>query len=220
MSELQNRKVVITGLGVVTPLGIGGEAFWSAVEQGKNGVGPITLFDASQYTTRFAAEVKDFNPEEFLGKKEARLTDRFVQFGLVAAELAVHDAMRLLDLEAAPKGVGGYDAVGRGPRTGKRIQIKGRAIFDESKGGQRIGQLKIEQEWDSVLLVLMNENYDPVEIYEAERNEVLEATDKTSSNRGKRGAVSVAKFKIIGHLAWSRENGVEEDEIWDNQSGR
>jgi 3-oxoacyl-[acyl-carrier-protein] synthase II len=92
MSELQNRKVVITGLGVVTPLGIGGEAFWSAVEQGKNGVGPITLFDASQYTTRFAAEVKDFNPEEFLGKKEARLTDRFVQFGLVAAELAVHDA--------------------------------------------------------------------------------------------------------------------------------
>ena len=138
----------------------------------------------------------------------------------ISAELAVHDAMRLLDLEAAPKDVGGYDAVGRGPRTGKRIQIKGRAIFDESKGGQRIGQLKIEQEWDSVLLVLMNEDYDPVEIYEAERNEVLEAADKTSSNRGKRGAVSVAKFKIIGHLAWSRENGVEEDEIWDNQSGR
>ena len=138
----------------------------------------------------------------------------------ISAELAVHDAMRLLDLEAAPKGIGGYDAVGQGQRAGKRIQIKGRAIFDETKGGQRIGQLKTDQEWDSVMLVLMDENYEPLEIYEAERDDVLEATEKTSSNRSKRGAVSVAKFKIIGHLAWSRENGVEDDEVWDNQAGR
>lgn len=138
----------------------------------------------------------------------------------ISAELAVHDAMRLADLEAAPKGVGGYDAVGRGKRAGKRIQIKGRAIFDESKGGQRIGQLKTEQEWDSVMLVLMDENYDPVEIYEAEREDVLEAVDKTGSSRSRRGAVSVAKFKIIGHLVWTREHGVEDDEVWDNQAGR
>jgi len=138
----------------------------------------------------------------------------------ISAELAVHDAIRLLDLEAAPKDIGGYDAVGRGRHAGKRIQIKGRAIFDESKGGQRLGQLKIEQEWDSVMLVLMDENYDPIEIYEAERDDLLEAVDKTSSNRSKRGAVSVAKFKIIGRLAWSRENGVEDDEVWDNQAGR
>ena len=138
----------------------------------------------------------------------------------ISAELAVHDAMRLLDLEEAPKGTGGYDAVGRGPCAGKRIQIKGRAIFDESKGGQRIGQLKTEQDWDSVMLVLLDENYDPVEIYEAERDDILAAVDKTSSNRSKRGAVSVAKFKIIGHLVWSRDTGVEDDGIWDNQAGR
>jgi hypothetical protein len=137
----------------------------------------------------------------------------------ISAELAVHDAMRLMDLEAAPAGVGGYDAIGRGRRAGKRIQIKGRAILDESKGGQRIGQLKIEQQWDSVMLVLMNEDYDPVEIYEADRRDVMEAMDKTSSNRSKRGAVSVARFKIIGRLVWSSD-GVEEDEIWDNQAGR
>lgn len=138
----------------------------------------------------------------------------------ISAELAVHDAMRLLDLEAAPPGVGGYDALGAGSRAGKRIQIKGRAIFDESKGGQRIGQLKTEQEWDSVMLVLMDDNYDPVEIYEAEREEIMAAVDKSSSNRSKRGAVSVAKFKIIGRLVWSRDDGGEVDEVWDNQAGR
>jgi len=120
----------------------------------------------------------------------------------------------------APKGVGGYDAVGQGQRAGKRIQIKGRSIFDESKGGQRIGQLKVEQEWDSVMLVLMDENYEPLEIYEAERDDILEASERASSKRSKRGAVSVARFRIIGRLAWSRENGVEDDEVWDNQAGR
>jgi len=121
----------------------------------------------------------------------------------ISAELAVHDAIRLLGLEVAPKGVGGYDA-----------------IFDESKGGQRIGQLKVEQEWDSVMLVLMDENYEPLEIYEAERDDILEASERASSKRSKRGAVSVARFRIIGRLAWSRENGVEDDEVWDNQAGR
>ncbi len=138
----------------------------------------------------------------------------------ISAELAVHDACRLLELEAAPAGVGGYDAVGRGRREGKRVQIKGRAIFDEGKSGQRIGQLKTEQEWDSVLLVLMDESYEPYEIYEGERDEVLNAVDKTSSNRSKRGAVSVARFKAIARLVWTRENGAEDDEVWDNQVQR
>src|SRR3569833_3296524 len=113
----------------------------------------------------------------------------------ISAELAVHDATRLLDLEPAPAGAGGYDAVGRGARAGKRIQIKGRTIFDEDKGGQRIGQLKTEQEWDSVVLVLMDDNYEPFEVYEAERADVLEAVDKISRNRNKRGAVSVARVQ-------------------------
>ena len=69
------------------------------------------------------------------------------------------------------------------------------------------------------MLVLMDENYEPVEIYEAERDDVVEAMDKTSSNRSKRGAVSVARFKIIGRLVWSREGGVGGNEVWDNQAG-
>lgn len=84
---------------------------------------------------------------------------------------------------------GGYDAVGHGRRAGRRIQIKGRANFDEALGGQRIGQLKTEQEWVSVMLVLMDENYEPAEIYEAECEDVMEAVDKASSNRSKLGAV-------------------------------
>lgn len=135
----------------------------------------------------------------------------------ISAELAVHDSIRLLDLEPAPAGTGGYDAVGRGPRAGRRIQIKGRAIFDEAKGGQRIGQLKTEQEWDSVMLVLMDQDYEPVEIYEAGRADLLEAVDRTSRNRNKRGAVSVARFKIIGRLVWTREDGGVDDEPWDNR---
>lgn len=138
----------------------------------------------------------------------------------ISAELAVHDAVRLMDLEPVPVGTGGYDAVGHGAREGKRIQIKGRAIFDETKGGQRIGQLKAEQEWDSVMLVLMDDSYEPVEIYEAEREDVLEALDKSSGARSKRGALSVARFKIIGHLVWSREEGALDDEVWDNQADR
>ncbi len=138
----------------------------------------------------------------------------------ISAELAVHDACRLLDLEAVQAGTGGYDAVGRGRLEGKRIQIKGRAIFDEGKSGQRLGQLKTEQAWDSVLLVLMDESYEPYEIYEAERDDLLEVVDKTSSNRSKRGAVSVARFKAIARLVWTRENGVEDDGVWDNQASR
>ena len=113
---------------------------------------------------------------------------------------------------------GGYDAIGQGSREGKKIQIKGRVIFDEDKAGQRIGQLKVEQEWDSVVLVLMDENFEPFEIYEAEREDIIEAQEASQSKRAKRGAMSVAKFKAISQLAWTREFG-EEDEVWDNQSG-
>lgn len=138
----------------------------------------------------------------------------------ISNELAVHDAMRLLDLEPSPSGTGGYDAIGRGCRAGKRIQIKGRTIFEETKQGQRIGQLKVEQEWDSVVLVLMDEAYEPYEIYEAEREDVLESVKDTGSNRSKRGMMSVARFKIIGRLVWTRENGLENDEVWDNLGNR
>lgn len=138
----------------------------------------------------------------------------------VSGEIAQHDAGRLLDLEICNPPVAGYDAVGcSGARKGKKIQIKGRTIFDEAKTGQRVGQLKMEQEWDAVILVLLDEELETFEIYEASRDELKDAMEEGgSSKRSKRGAMSVAKFKIIGHLAWTRENGLEAGEIWDNQA--
>jgi hypothetical protein len=132
----------------------------------------------------------------------------------ISNEIAEFDAVKLLGLEPKPEGEGGYDAIDPG-RDGKKIQIKSRTIFDESKTGQRIGQLKLDKDWDSVVLVLMDEDYEPYEIYEAERDDLLEYTGKSSSNRAKRGAMSVARFKIIGRLAWTREDGLEA-EVWDN----
>ena len=137
----------------------------------------------------------------------------------VSGEIAQHDAARLLNLEICDPAVGGYDVIGHGNREGKRIQIKGRAIFDEGKSGQRIGQLKIEQEWDSIVLVIMDENLEPYEIYEAEREDIIAALEEAPpSKRNKRGAMSVARFKNISRLVWTLENGVEEDEVWDNQA--
>ena len=135
----------------------------------------------------------------------------------ITAEIARHDVARLLGLELVPNQTsGGYDAVGTGRWAGKRIQIKGRAIFDEAKAGQRIGQLKTNQAWDLVMLVLMDENFEPLEIYEAERDEIFAYLNASDSKRSKRGALSVARFKIIGRLVWTRENGREDEGYWDN----
>ena len=135
----------------------------------------------------------------------------------VTSEIANYDAATLLGLELIQPPPGGYDAVGKaGEREGVRYQIKGRAIFDESKGGQRLGQLKLEQEWDAVLLVLLDEDYEPFEIHEAEREVIEEALQESESKRSKRGAMSIARFKNIARLVWTREEGVIEDELWDN----
>lgn len=137
----------------------------------------------------------------------------------ISGEIAEHDAVRLLGLEMRRRDAneeGGWDAVD--PGTGRRVQIKSRTIFDETKGGERIGQLKLNQDWDSVLLVLMDENYEPYEIYETDREAIEEALASASSNRAKRGAMSVARFKIIGRLRWDSVNGLG-DEVWDNRAG-
>jgi len=89
---MQRRRVVVTGLGLVCPVGIGVEESWKALLDGRSGIGPITLFDASTYPTRIAGEVKGFEPEKFMEKKEARRNDRFIQFALAAGDMAVKDA--------------------------------------------------------------------------------------------------------------------------------
>jgi 3-oxoacyl-[acyl-carrier-protein] synthase II len=92
METCERRRVVITGIGLVSPLGIGTEDNWSKLIRGASGIGPITRFDTSGYATRIAGEVKNFNGEDFISKKELRKLDPFLQYGLAAARLAMDDA--------------------------------------------------------------------------------------------------------------------------------
>ncbi len=87
-----NRRVVVTGVGLVSPVGIGTEETWQALLAGRSGAGPITLFDASQHSTRFACEVKGFDPLDWIEKKDVKKVDRFIQFAIAASDLALKDA--------------------------------------------------------------------------------------------------------------------------------
>jgi len=129
----------------------------------------------------------------------------------ISGEIAEFDAARLLNLELLKDKPGGYDAVGKGKREGLRVQIKGRAIFND-KSTQRIGQLKTNQDWDTLVLVIMDEDYEPVEIYEADRESVENALEESKSSRKNRGAMSLAKFKHVGKLAWSQDKGLIDDD--------
>lgn len=85
-------RVVVTGVGAVTPLGTGIQTFWPRILAGESGIGPITLLDASEFPTRIAGEVKDFNGEDWLDKKDARRIDRFIAFAEAAAKMALDDS--------------------------------------------------------------------------------------------------------------------------------
>ena len=87
-----NRRVVVTGMGLVTPVGIGVEDSWSAICAGKSGVSEITQFDASAYQTRIAAEVKGFNAEDFMAKKEAKRNELFISYAMAATRMAMEDS--------------------------------------------------------------------------------------------------------------------------------
>ena len=86
------RRVVITGAGVISPLGTGLTANWDAILEGRSGAGPITQFDAADYPTRFAAEVKDFEPLDYLDRADARRLDRFCQLAVAAARMTIEDS--------------------------------------------------------------------------------------------------------------------------------
>jgi 3-oxoacyl-[acyl-carrier-protein] synthase II len=89
---MSRRRVVVTGLGLVSPVGIGVEESWNALVAGRSGIAPITLFDASTFPTRIAGEVKGFDPAKFMDRKEVRRNDRFIHFALAAAEMAMKDS--------------------------------------------------------------------------------------------------------------------------------
>jgi 3-oxoacyl-[acyl-carrier-protein] synthase II len=112
------RRVVVTGTGLVTPLGTGTEKTWRNLCDGKSGIGPITKFDASDFGVKIAAEVKDFNAEDFIDSKLARHLDLFVQYALAAADMAVKESGLAIDDTNAERvgvftgnGIGGLSTI-------------------------------------------------------------------------------------------------------------
>lgn len=93
----KNRRVVVTGMGAITPIGNSVEEFWNGIKEGKTGFGPITYFDTADYRCKLAAEVKDFDPAQYMDKKSARRMEQFCQFAVAAAGQAITDAG--LDME-------------------------------------------------------------------------------------------------------------------------
>lgn len=107
------RRVVVTGVGVLSPIGNDRETFWNRLIRGESGIGPVTRFDPSNFPTQIAGEVKDFDPLDYMERKEARRMDRFVQFAVAATKMAMQDAA--LDMEKEdPNRVGVYIGSGIG----------------------------------------------------------------------------------------------------------
>jgi len=115
---MNNRRVVITGLGCVTPVGNDKDEFWKNIKSGVSGIDTITKFDASTYQTQIAGEVKNFDPEQFISKKEVKRVDRFTQYAIASAKMAVEDSK--LDLEKIDQyrfgviigsGIGGVETI-------------------------------------------------------------------------------------------------------------
>ncbi|MCH4179243.1 MAG: beta-ketoacyl-ACP synthase II [Megasphaera sp.] len=113
------KRVVITGLGVISPIGLGKENYWNALLNGTNGIGPITHFDATEYSARIAGEVKDFNPADYgIDRKEARHMDPSTQYSVAASKLALDDSHMNLDDEDRDRigtvigtGIGGMETL-------------------------------------------------------------------------------------------------------------
>ena len=115
-----SRRVVVTGVGLVSPLGIGTEANWEALCAGKSGIGPITHFDAAQFSARIAGEVKGFDPLAFIDKKDVKKMDVFIQFAIAAAQFAMDDAGLSVTEDIATRvgvfiasGIGGFSTIER-----------------------------------------------------------------------------------------------------------
>ena len=147
-----------------------------------------------------AAVGKLINQVKIIAKKYRELTGRPLG---ITGEVAEYEAAQLLGLVLTDVRHAGYDAI---RSDGSRIQIKSRVLFETSKPGQRIGRIRLDHEWDSVMLVILDADFSPVEIYEAPRAKVEEAlTAPGSRARNERGALAVSKFISIAELVWSRD---------------
>src|SRR5215467_13931668 len=119
-----NRRVVVTGIGLVSSLGIGTDRNWQALAAGKSGIGPITKFDLNEFenefSTRIAGEVKDFDPLAFIEKKDVKKMDVFIQYAIAASQFALDDSGFTITRENGPdvgvfiaSGIGGFTTIER-----------------------------------------------------------------------------------------------------------
>lgn len=123
MSEIRQRRVVVTGMGLVTSIGIGREAVWEAILAGRSGAGPITLFDPVDHVTKFACQANDFDPVAYMDPKSARRMDRFAQLAVAAGKMAIEDA-RLVLPEGGSDRIGAIIASGVGGLQTFEDQVK------------------------------------------------------------------------------------------------
>ncbi len=138
-----------------------------------------------------------------LARKYRNLTGRPLGITGVVAEFS---AAQILGLELAEARQSGYDAVRRQNKQITRIQIKGRSIPAKAKPGQRLGRIQLDKEWNTVLLVLMDEDLEILSMYEAERPAIEQALLAPGSKaRNEHGALSIGKFKSIGREVWKRD---------------
>src|SRR5437016_11006658 len=103
MQSGERRRVVVTGIGLITPLGASVQKTWDGLLAGKSGIGPITRFDATGLETTIAGEVRDFAPQDYMDRKEIRRADRFVQFAVAVATQALGDAKLAITADLAPR---------------------------------------------------------------------------------------------------------------------
>ena len=115
-----SRRVVVTGIGLVSSLGIGTDANWAALGAGTSGIGTITKFDASQFATQIAGEVRGFDPLQFIEKKDVKKMDVFIQYAIAASQFAMDDASVAITQENAGRvgvfiasGIGGFTTIER-----------------------------------------------------------------------------------------------------------
>jgi hypothetical protein len=140
------------------------------------------------------------NDAKLVAKRYRKLTGKPLGITGEVGEFYVADLLGLQLTEARHPG---YDAVAQ---DGRRIQIKARCVIPNSRPGQRVGRIKLDHEWDTVALILMDENFDPLAIHEAPRPKVeAELKRPGSKARNERGALSVTKFKDIAKCVWTKE---------------
>jgi len=214
----QRTRIVVTGLGAVTPLGHDVTSTWQGLCRGESGVAPITLFDASQLQTQIAAEVKDFDPVAHFGRREARRYDRFIQFALVAARQAITDSGLTFDNESSDRtgviigsGVGGIASLleaadvyaNQGPRRVSPFLIP--KMLADSAAGQVAISFGIRGPNMAVVTACASGTNAIGEAAEMIRQGRVDAVVAGGSEAAITG-VAMAGFNVVGAISTDNEN--------------